>query len=485
MEDQRKFTLDIGITLVASAINMFLAFAISVMLGRYLGTEDLGLYRMVSTVFAIAILIAALGIPSALIKYVAEYKDNKKEFNKIASSGVLTSLLLGAIALPVTYLLSGPLADLFHMPGLADLFRILAVVFPFALVNQALLGMLNGLREMKWYAVYYIIQGVFMGAATGLLIYMGWGVTGAVLGLVLSYAVSCIFLIFVSSRYFRLTLDGFSKTTSMLLSFSAPILVTNGINMVNYQADTVLIGYFRSASEVGFYSASITLTRLLWVIPQAIQMITYPATSEYFSKNRSEALQRMIDKMMKYTACVLSLSGLAFAFFASDIVHLIYGSEFGGSVLPMQVLLVGTVIWGVVISIGGSITGAGRPDLGMKLVAISALTNLVLNLVLIPAVGIVGAAAATSTSLIVATIAGLYLTVKILNVAIDYLWYARMAVLILLSALAYLLLGPLYSRMLPILLLIAYALILAIYFLNEDDRSYFLGLLRNIRSLFK
>jgi len=57
----------------------------------------------------------------------------------------------------------------------------------------------------------------------------------------------------------------------MLLSFSAPILVTNGINMVNYQADTVLIGYFRTASEVGFYSASITLTRLLWVIPQAIQ----------------------------------------------------------------------------------------------------------------------------------------------------------------------------------------------------------------------
>jgi len=103
-------------------------------------------------------------------------------------------------------------------------------------------------------------------------------------------------------------------------------------------------------------------------------MITYPATSEYFSKNRHEALQRMVDKMMKYTACVLSLSGLAFAFFASDIVHLIYGSEFSGSVLPLQVLLVGTVTWGVVISIGGSITGAGRPDLGMKLVAISALT---------------------------------------------------------------------------------------------------------------
>jgi O-antigen/teichoic acid export membrane protein len=325
---------------------------------------------------------------------------------------------------------------------------------------------------MKWYAFYYILQGIVTASTTAaLIIYLGFGVTGAVMGMVVAAAVSCIFLSLVSSRYFRPVGKNFFKTAKMLLTFSAPIVITNGISTVNYQADTVVTGYYLNAADVGYYGASINLSRLLWTIPQAFQMITYPATSEYCAGNNRAALQKMIDKSMKYSACLLSIGGLAFAFFASDIVRLIYGTEFGNSVLPLQILLVGTVIWGVIISIGGSVTGAGRPDLGMRLVAISAITNITLNLLLVPFMGIAGAAIATTISLAVASLVGIYLTVKIVRVKIDYMWFFKMALLVVSAILAFHLLSVLGRQIAGVAILFIYAVLILEILLNDADRD--------------
>ena len=70
MQPHKKFAFDVGITFIASAVTLPLGFVITVVLGRYLGAGDLelGLYRMASTIYGIAMLVAAIGIPAAMIK---------------------------------------------------------------------------------------------------------------------------------------------------------------------------------------------------------------------------------------------------------------------------------------------------------------------------------------------------------------------------------------------------------------------------------
>ena len=75
MQPHKKFAFDVGITFLASVVTLPLGFVITVALGRYLGAGDLGLYRLTSTIYGIAMLIAAIGIPAAMIKYVAEFKN--------------------------------------------------------------------------------------------------------------------------------------------------------------------------------------------------------------------------------------------------------------------------------------------------------------------------------------------------------------------------------------------------------------------------
>ena len=186
---------------------------------------------MASTIYGIAMLVAAIGIPAAMIKYVAEFKDDRTKFNQIVSSGVITSLFLGIGFVALFYFSSGLFADIFNMPGLSGLLKILSPVFPFALVGGALLGLLNGLREMKKYAAATIIQSVLMVVISVVLIYWGFGVVRIVIGVVLSSAGSCLFLMWVSRSYFEVTLEGYVQNTKKMLKFGVQIFGVNAMEV--------------------------------------------------------------------------------------------------------------------------------------------------------------------------------------------------------------------------------------------------------------
>ena len=485
MQPSKKFAFDVGITFLASVVSLPLGFVITILLGRYLGAGDLGLYRMASTIYGIAMLIAAIGIPAAMIKYVAEFRDDRTKFNQIASSGVITSLFLGIGFIALFYFSSGTFAQIFNMPELSGLLKILSPVFPFALLSGALLGLLNGLREMKKYAAATIIQSVLMVIVTVVLIYYGFGVTGTVIGIVLSAVGNCLYLIFVSRNYFEFTFSEYVPTTKKLLSFSWKIVAGNAINMINYQMDIILVGYFLTATDVGYYAVAIGFSKFFWIIPQAIQTITYPATSEYWANNNHSALQTMVDKSMKYSACILLPIGLGVGFFAKDIITTIFGEGFVHSVLPLLILIIGTVIFGVVKAIGGSVTGVGRPDIGLKIVGVSATTNIVLNILLIPHLGIAGAAIATTISLSVATLLGLFFTIKIVKVRIDFGWFAKLSGITLLSILAFMSLGFMNGYLVSMIILCIYVFIISAFFLTKEDRTYFMELTHDARSFLK
>lgn len=477
MQSHKKFAFDVGITFIASMISMLLGFIITVLLGRYLGAGDLGLYQMASTIYGIAVLIAGFGIPGAIIKYVAEYKKDRRKTNIIISTGVITSLLLGIGFSILFYLSSGMFETIFKMPELSSLLRILSLVFPFALVGGTLLGFLNGLREMTKFAIATVIQSFLMVVVSVIMILWGYGVSGAVSGVVLSSVGSCIYLIWISRQHFEITFDNYIETTKEILRFGTQIFGANAINLINYQADTIIIGYFLTATDVGYYGVAVGFSKIVWIIPQAIQTITYPVTSEYWTNKNHAAIQSMIEKSMKYTACIVLPIGLGVGFFAKDIITLIFGKEFVSAVFPLQILIAGTVTYCIFKVVGGAVTGAGRPDLSLKIVAISATINIMLNVTLIPYFGIVGAGMATTASLVVGTLLGLFLTIKILKVKIDFKWYVKVFGITFLAILIFSSNEIINNYLFGTMILCFYSSTIIKLLLTNEDRAYFKGLI--------
>jgi len=87
MQPHKKFAFDVGITFIASVITLPFGFVITIVLGRYPGAGDLGLYRMASTIYGIAMLVAALGIPGAMIKTTNIFKFIDGEYLYVSENG--------------------------------------------------------------------------------------------------------------------------------------------------------------------------------------------------------------------------------------------------------------------------------------------------------------------------------------------------------------------------------------------------------------
>lgn len=426
MEQVKKFTFDVGWVLISSVVTLLIGFLLRIVLARWLGAADLGLYQMVITIQGIATLVAALGIPVALIKYVAEYKDDKGKLTQTVSSGLISSIIFGVFVGILLYALSGTLASVFHMPELAGLLKILAFVFPFTSFLEALLGLFNGLRQMKSFAFLMILRSLLMILLIVAFVWLGFGIKGAVLGIVLSVIGGCIFGLYSSRSFLYLNLQGFVQNAKKLVLFGSQMFGANAMGLILAYTDIILIGYFLAAKDVGYYSVAVSLSMFFLIIPQAIQRITYPATSEYWSNNNHQALQTMIDKSMKYSACILLPVGLGVGFFAREIITTMFGAEFIYAALPLCVLLIARVIRGSTeVPIGASFSGIGRPDIALKIDATSAGANVGLNILLIPRFGILGAAIATTASLLLGTIIFLALIPRLLKVKIDFKWFAQ------------------------------------------------------------
>jgi len=484
MQTRKKFAFDVGIIFFSSAITLILSFVITIVLGRYLGAGNLGLYRMTFTIYGFALLIAGIGIPATMIKYVAEYKEDKNKINQIISSGIITSLFLGMSFIALFYFSSSLFADIFNMPELSHLIKIISLIFPFALLNGVLLGLLNGIREMKKYAKATIVQSILMVIITISLIYYGFGVAGAVIGIVLSSAGSCLFLIFVSRNYFEIALDEYIPRTKKMLKFGTQLSTAGVINEINNQLDILLIGFFLMSTDVGYYIVAIGLSRFFWLVPMSIQKITYPATSSYWSKNNHVALNIMFNKTMKYCTVVLVLIGLGIGFFAKDIIAMMFGEGFGHAVLPLQILLIGTIIRGSIIQpIGGSLAAIERPDLSLKISAFMISINVILDIILITRIGIVGAAIATTISLVGGAFMNLHFIARHLSIKFDIRWYLGVLGITIMAIILFKF-GIIFVN--PYLfggaILICCSILIFRFFLTKEDKDIFKSLIYPLMS---
>ncbi|KKH47414.1 flippase [Methanosarcina sp. 1.H.A.2.2] len=467
MSELKKFISDIGVTFFASAVSMLLGFPLSILIGRYLGAGDLGLYRMVNTIFGILILFGTVGLPAAAIKYVAEFSGNRRKQEEFISSSIINSLVLGILALSLMYLSAGFLADFFNMPGLDDLLKILAFSLPFAILNSVMFGLLTGFREMKKQAAVTIANGVFLLLGTFLLFFR-YEVKGTVAAIVISSFITTITLLYVH-KWGKLSPANYLATSRELFSFGSKTFISNAINIVNYQADVLMIGYFLSATDVGVYSVAVILGKILWMLPDTIQKITYPMISEYYAKGKKKEIEMLVDKCMKYSYLFLIFSSTFLVFFGKEILTLIYGNEFGKAYFPLIILLIGILFYGTTKSIGSIFAGIGKVQLVYRIPLVSAIINIILNALLIPVYGIAGAAFATSFSLIISMGLMIHYMKMLLGISFDTQWYFGIFGISSLLSIIYLMSSS--NLLLGLISMILQAVIFFKYYIHSEDKQ--------------
>ncbi|WP_440956279.1 flippase [Methanosarcina sp. Mfa9] len=373
-----------------------------IVLGKELGPSGLGLYTLVFTIYIFGMHFAAFGIGVALTKYLAEYDDDLLRIKGFVSCGLFGSIVSGSMMGVLMYLLSGIIAiQFFHSPEMVDLLKITAFCFPFIAMQKAVIGALNGLRKMKWFAIVNIAQHVsVMIVSIVLVVLLDMGVRGAVIGFVAPTIMVGVLSLIIVREYFSTKSASISTVLKEVLWFGFYIVLANSIGMINVQIDSLMVGHFMSETDVGYYAVAIIFVEGLRLIPDSVQRITTPAIANYYGKQEYENIHGLMkNSMLKVLAITIFIS-FTLILLGQFLIEVLFKEEFLPAYYPLLILLVGYSVYAPILSISGAFAGIGKVALMSKLSFICAVMNTILNILLIPKYGITGAAIATSISLI-------------------------------------------------------------------------------------
>jgi len=270
----------------------------------------------------------------------------------------------------------------------------------FFLPNKTLFGLLNGLRVMRAYAICESLRYVAALAIILLAFITRIGLQGTAWAITSAEIIVFVILWYRSRSIFSFSLHRFRQQSLRLLRFGAPVLLAGILGQLNAQVNSLIVGYFLGEAPVGIYTVALMFAQGLLVIPSAIQKITAPAISYLHSKKQSDAVAELVQEAIKYSFILLSLASIALVLLGDDLIYFLYPSqpEFSDAMIPLYILLGPVMLYGAAVAVGAAYSSVGRPRLGLWLTAPTLVLNTMLNLMLVPHLGINGSAYATGTT---------------------------------------------------------------------------------------
>ncbi len=186
--------------------------------------------------------------------------------------------------------------------------------------------------------------------------------------------------------------------------------IGNMLQFFNYRLDVFIVNYFLGPASVGIYIVSVRVAELLWYLPNAVGFVIFPKAAA----TRPEALNAFTPRVFRITLGLTALGALGLAVIGKPLIQVIFSSAFISAYVPMLVLLPGVVLLGGAKVLTNEIAGRGYPHYNSVNSGLALVLTVVLDLILIPRHGIVGAAVASSVAyaVIFFTAIGFYLTVS-------------------------------------------------------------------------
>lgn len=393
--------------LAARVAAMGFGLVISIIVARYYGAAMVGIVEVINSFLMLATLFTVLGtntsllrlIPEHLVKYspTSAFKVYRKTQFLVIAVSVCTGVLF--------FFAAGMIAEkVFSKPYLAPYFALASVFVVFKSLDQLNSQAVRGLRLIKTFAVMQVLP-----LALNLLVLVCLGLfvpvqDAPVYAMLVGTAITGVLGWFVMESAFRKKMQRMDKVQPMatreILSLSLPMLMTATMTFIMGQTGIVLLGMYRSETEVGYYAIAVRLATLTAFVLSVITTMVGPKLSELYHSGQMDELFYVAKKSSKLIFFTTTPILLGLIILGKPLLRIAFGVEFIVAYPAMLLLIAGQFF--------NSISGAnslfmnmtGHHNIFRNIVVLAALTNVGLNLLLTPKYGIYGAAIAAMTSII-------------------------------------------------------------------------------------
>ena len=356
-------------------------------------TAEYGMWAQVNTTIALVPNIANLGLPYTMVRFLSAEKDKEKikdSFYPMISLTFISTLIICSLFLIFGNTIANALFN-----GSMQVLYITTVISFFACMNLMLITFFRTFQQMKRYSLFLVLQsyiGVFVSIY---LTYAGYNIETVVLGLLTGYASVFIMIAFLIVKYLGIGIGKWSNLREQL-AFSLPTIPSNVSSWIVDSSDKYVIGILIGSVAVGCYSPGYALGSILLMFLSPFAVLLPAILPEHYEKGDIEEVDKYLSYSMKYYLLLTVPAGVGMSVLSKPLLYIITTPEIAlGGYMVTPFVCLGAIFMGMYgITNNILILEKNTMILG-KLWIVVAISNIVLNLLLVPHLNILGAAIAT------------------------------------------------------------------------------------------
>ncbi|MDA7027650.1 stage V sporulation protein B [Bacillus sp. CLL-7-23] len=439
------------ILIAAGFITRILGFINRIVIARFIGEEGVGLYMMAAPTFFLAVTLTQFGLPVAISKLVAEAEarnDHKKTKQILVMSLAITGTL-SALFTPV-FLIYAPLMAETLFTDARTLYPLLAVapVVPIIAVSSVLRGYFQGKQNMRPLAISQVIEQIvrisLVAVCTTACLPFGieFAAAGAMLSSVFGELISLLYLLIafkhkkkiqIRRRFFQSLKSG-RQTFFELMSVSLPTTGSRFIGNLSWFFEPIVVAQSLAIAGIATSAATrqygeltgfaMTLLTLPSFITYSLSTALVPAISEGIEQRKMQVVEYRLEQAMRL--CLLSggISAVILFSYADELVTVMYGAS--NASIYVKVMAPFFLLYyfqGPLQAVLQALNLAGAAMMN-SLIGALVKTGLIFILASRPSLGIMGAALAILTGIVLVTLLHGATVSKVLPISINLKEYS-------------------------------------------------------------
>lgn len=380
-----------------------------VILGNLLLPEQIGIYVIILVIITYSVAFATLKIEAGIVQKLNDQKiDHLK--NEYFTIGLVLTIILGLFAVGVLFLFKVYLLDLFKMSEHSRIYNQIVPLVFFEVIRQYFNQILVSRSEFK--KIVFINGGASLIQIVVSIIFieLGYNIEALILGLYISKILSLLaFIIYIKPLYVISFPARAIRISKDLTGFSILIYAGSIAMFLDKNIDILFVNYFLNTDDVAIYSYAIKFGLIMLLFGNAISLVNYPKMTSAFSKNDMEYINKLYADSHNFLFLLLSVSSLLIIFHLSYLVDLVLPDIYIEITPVVAILLMGLILFASMAGVAKIFTAMGIPGYGAVINWLALLINIILNITLIPKLGIKGAAIATASSFVFRSFIGIFL----------------------------------------------------------------------------
>ncbi len=395
--------------LMSMSFGVGLNYVYSICLAHMFNAETFGLYTLGLAAFNVLSVVSVAGLDRAILRSIPAADEGNQTIlvGPMAKHIAGMSLIIGCfVGLTLLGLSSSLSMKIFNKPELTSVLVLFSFAIPLFALSTVLLSTLQALQDNRWRSfVKYGCEPLVKFGLTVVFVWLGWGISGALAAFGIALCLTVVLAYIPLRHYVSTDCTSFQSKefNKEVLRFAAPLLGALIVASLATRSDIFVIGYWLQPDQIGFYGAAFQTASIIALILSSLDSVATPLISRAIAGGHKEDLQSLLQFVLRWSVTISLPVFLIFVLFPTEVLS-IFGDRFQQASSCLVLLAMSQIINAASGSSNTALVLAGYSGMVMWNSIGLGLIQIVLNVLLVPLYGIIGAAVGTAMALILMSV---------------------------------------------------------------------------------